>query len=111
MSLIGIIGAIIAQADGKFSPTALIPLVFGVLLIVLGAAAKMKENLRKHLMHAALLVALLGFIGVLFSPAIKGIITNGEIKNYTSFSAQIAMAVICLSFIIAGVKSFIAARK
>ena len=111
LSLIGIVGAIAAQSDGKFSFTALIPLVFGVLLILLGLFAGMKENLRKHLMHAALLVALLGFVGVLFSPAIKGLIAGGEIKNYASFLAQISMAIVCLSFIIAGVKSFIAARK
>ena len=111
LSLIGIVGAIAAQTDGKFSLTALIPLIFGVLLILFGAIANMKESLRKHLMHAALLVALLGFIGVLFSPAIKGLISNGQIANRTSFLAQISMAIVCLSFIIAGVKSFIAARK
>ena len=111
LSLIGIIGAIAAQSDGKFSVTALIPLFFGVPLILLGLVAQMKENLRKHLMHAALVIALLGLIGVLFSPAIKGLIAGGEIKNMTSFLAQISMAIVCLSFIIAGVKSFIAARR
>ena len=112
LSLIGIAGATAAYLDGVEKwKTALIPLVFGVVLILLGAIAKMKENLRKHLMHAALLVALLGFVGVLFSPAIKGLITTGQVANYTSFAAQISMAFVCLSFVIAGVKSFIAARK
>lgn len=111
LSLIGIAGAIAAQSDGKFSMTALIPLFFGVPLILLGLFAQMKESLRKHLMHGALLVALLGLIGVLFSPAVKGLISGDGIKNMTSFIAQISMALVCLSFIIAGVKSFIAARK
>lgn len=110
MSLIGIAGAIAAQSDGKFSMTALIPLFFGVPLILFGLLAQMKENLRKHLIHAALVVALLGLIGVLFSPAIKGLIAGDGIKNMTSFIAQTSMAIVCLSFIIAGVKSFIAAR-
>ncbi len=111
LSLIGVIGAFAAQSDGKFSMTALIPLFFGVPLVLLGLLARMKENLRKHLMHAALVVALLGLIGVLASPAIRGLISGGEIKNMTSFIAQISMAFVCLSFIMAGVKSFIAARS
>lgn len=111
LSLIGIAGALAAQSDGKFSMTALIPLFFGVPLILLGLFAQMKENLRKHLMHGALVVALLGLIGVLFSPAFKGLIAGDGIKNMTSFIAQLSMALVCLSFIIAGVKSFIAARK
>lgn len=112
LSLIGIIGGIIAFSDNPEKwKTALIPLGFGVLLMLLGAIAKQKENLRKHLMHAALLVALLGIVGILFSPAIRSVISTGQVANRTSFLAQISMAIVCLSFIIAGVKSFIAARK
>ena len=112
LSLIGIVGGIVAYQDNPEKwKTALIPMIFGVLLLVFGLLAQMKENLRKHLMHAALLVALLGVIGMFIAPGIKGVITGGEVKNWTSFSSQIATLFVCLSFLIAGIKSFAAARK
>jgi hypothetical protein len=109
--LVGIIGAVAANIDGKEFKTALIPAAIGIILLLLGVFARYKENLRKHLMHAAVLVALLGFIGALFAPGIKGVIKTGQIGNYTSFFAQVAMALICLIFVILCVKSFIDARK
>lgn len=112
LSLIGIIGGIIAYSDNPEKwKTALIPLAFGVVLIIFGALAQSQENLRKHLMHAALLVALFGIVAILFSPAMRNVISTGQVTNWTSFTAQISMAFVCLSFIIAGVKSFAAARK
>lgn len=109
--LIGILGAIAGQLHGKFSFTALIPAVFGVLLALCGFLAWKKESLRKHLMHGALLVALLGLIGTFFSPGIRGAISSGHIADGTSFTAQISMAAVCLLFLILGIKSFIDARK
>lgn len=42
--------------------TALIPIILGVLLIIAGFIA-IADSLRKHAMHAAALIALLGFLG------------------------------------------------
>ena len=42
---------------GAVHKTALIPAYFGIVLLVLGLLGQ-KENLRKHVMHAALLVVL-----------------------------------------------------
>lgn len=109
--VIGLIGYVHGVMVEKTSFTALIPAFFGIVLLLLGLVAKSKENLRKHLMHAAILVALLGFIGSLFSPGIKGTITTGVINDATSFGAQAAMAVTCLVFVILAVRSFAAARK
>lgn len=112
LSLIAIVGAIVAYGNNPEKwQTALIPLVPGVLLILFGLLAKQKESLRKHLMHAALLVALLVVIGMLFAPGIKGVLTSGQVANWTSFTSQLATLFVCLSFVIAGVKSFIAARR
>ncbi len=42
--------------------TAFIPGIIGLLLILLAQAAEMKPNARKHFMHVAVLVGLLGFV-------------------------------------------------
>jgi uncharacterized membrane protein YfcA len=107
--LIGILGAIAGNLHGNFSPTSLIPAIFGILLAVCGFLAWKKESLRKHLMHAALLIALLGLIGGLFS--LRGPITSGQVGDVTALTAKIAMAAVCLLFMILGVKSFIDARR
>ena len=109
--LVGIAGTVAAISNGASFGTALIPIYIGIIFVLLGVFARMKDNLRKHLMHAALLIAILGVIGGFFSPGIKGLITTGKIGDMTSFSAQAAMALICLGFLILGVKSFIAARR
>ena len=109
--LIGILGAVAGQLNGRYSHTAWIPAVFGVLLAACGFIAWKKENLRKHVMHAALLVALLGLVGTLFSPGIRNAISTGHVGDGTSFAAQVAMAAVCLLFLILGIKSFIDARR
>lgn len=127
--LLGIFGYAFGLIDGHGSPTALIPAAFGLLLVVFGAIAKSKEHLRKHLMHAAVLIALVGFIipavrvlsnliavlGMISPPLTSsesaGIgATGGKIISLAIFS-QIAMALICLVFVILSVKSFINARR
>ena len=105
--LIGIVGYVYGVMNGNASITALIPAFFGIVLAGLGAAAQAKENLRKHLMHAALVVALLGFIlptGRLLSRA-------GEFVLSPATLSQIAMAAVCLLFLVLGIKSFADARR
>ncbi|MGI9035635.1 MAG: hypothetical protein ACR2GD_06310 [Pyrinomonadaceae bacterium] len=127
--LLGIFGYVFSLIDNHASLTALIPAAFGLLLVIFGWLAKSKENLRKHLMHAAVLVALVGFvipaarvlsnlISVLSmtSPALTssesaGIgATGGKIISLAILS-QIIMALICLVFVILSVKSFVDARR
>ena len=105
--LLGIIGYVFSIVDGNTSLTALIPAVFGLLLVIFGAIAKAKENLRMHLMHAAVLVGLAGFI----IPAFRIISKMNEIKVSLAILSQAAMALICLVFVILCVKSFIDARR
>ena len=63
LTLLGLAGYFLTGAS---SSTALIPAIFGVLLLVLGFLAR-SEAARKHAMHAAATVALVGCGGALFS--------------------------------------------
>ncbi len=109
--LVGIIGYGYGMMNGAASLTAMIPAIFGILLALLGYLAKMKENLRKHLMHAAIVVALLGFLGTVSSFIKLPALFAGTAERPAAVAAQFATAVICLIFIILSVKSFIDARK
>lgn len=93
--------------DKPASLTALIPAVFGIILVALGAAARAKDNLRKHLMHAALLVALLGVLAIIVDFARTG----WKFEVTAPVISKISMALVCLLFVILGVKSFIDARR
>ena len=105
--LIGIIGYVFSIVDGNTSLTALIPAAFGLLLVIFGFAARAKESLRKHLMHAAVLVALLGFI----IPTARLVSQLSQLKISLAVLSQVAMALVCLLFVILAVKSFIDARR
>lgn len=89
-------------------PTALIPAVVGVILVILGAVAK-KESLRKHAMHAAAAVGVLGFLagaGRFFTV----LFTGGNVATTAGMSTA-TMAVLCGVFVALCVKSFIDARR
>jgi low temperature requirement protein LtrA len=105
--LIGITGYTSGVMSDKASITALIPAFFGIVLNTLGLLAKMKEDLRKHLMHAAILVALVGFIAA----AGRLVLRFGELSMTPAVISQIAMAIVCLIFVILAIKSFADARR
>ncbi len=105
--LVGIFGYIFSIFDGNTSWTALIPAAFGLLLDILGLAACYNAGLRKHLMHAAVIVGLLGFL----IPAGRILMKMGNITVSLAILSQAAMALICLVFVILCVKSFIDARR
>jgi fluoride ion exporter CrcB/FEX len=109
--LIGIIGYGYGFANGNASLTALIPALFGVILVALGAAARAKEDLRKHLMHAALVIALLGFLATVSSFLKLPNLIDGSAERPAAVVAQFATAVVCLAFLILGIRSFIDARR
>ena len=105
--VLGIIGYGAAFYGGNPSPTALIPAAFGVILLILGYTARAKENLRKHLMHAAVLVGVIGFV----VPLINLIRKIGSLTLSLGTVAQIAMVIVCGAFVLISVKSFLDARK
>jgi hypothetical protein len=108
--LLILLGAAGYVGSGMESPTALIPAVFGALLVIAGAVAR-NESRRKHAMHAAAMVGLLGFLGsapgLLELPALLG----GEAARPAAVASKSAMAALCAIFVGLCVRSFIAARK
>ncbi len=98
------------NAEGKVSPTALIPAVIGLLIMICGALS-FKDGLRKHVMHAAAMLGVLGVLGG-FAPVIRQLATGKEL-NLTSLSALVGfgMSIVSAIFIFLCVRSFIAARK
>lgn len=92
---------------GRASVTALIPAFFGIGLALSGALA-LRENWRKHAMHAAAAIGLLGALGSL-SRAIPGLDLSEPLRLATA--SQLAMGVGLLVFLVLCVRSFIQARK
>lgn len=105
--LIGIAGYAYGLATGGGSFTALIPAAFGIVLALLGVAAGRNEGPRKHLMHGAVIVALLGF----FATAGRLLMRMNELTMSAAVLSQIATAVVCLVFVVLAVKSFVGARR
>jgi hypothetical protein len=105
--LIGVIGYINGLMTEHASLTALIPAAFGIVLVLLGIFARMRENLRKHLMHVAVLIGLLGFI----IPVARLLPKIGELTYNAAVVSQVSMALVCLLFVVLAVRSFIEARR
>lgn len=105
--LIGVIGYAYGLSTEHVSLTALIPAAFGIVLALLGFGAWSNEALRKHLMHAAVLIALLGFL----MTAGRLLMKINELSFGAAAISQLSMAVVCLLFVILSVRSFIAARR
>ncbi len=95
------------------SLTALIPSLFGVVFVGLGFLARKSEDMQKHTMHAAMLLALLGLGGSFTGlRKIVSALLGGEIPvMFTAAASQAVMAVLCIFFLIFGIKFFIDARK
>jgi uncharacterized membrane protein len=88
------------------SPTALIPTVIGLILIIAGIRALNEKNL-KQAMHIAAIMTLLGLIGSLMR-----LIPSVVVGNITAaFPFLFITFVVCLIFLIFAVRSFIEARK
>ncbi|MCL4209054.1 MAG: hypothetical protein HRU76_14995 [Phycisphaeraceae bacterium] len=108
---LGLVGYfVIAQPDaGGRSITAMIPAFFGLPLVILGVLG-LNIRMRKHAMHLAALVALLGVVGALMRPAMKA--ARGEAIEFNApLIMQIIMAAVCLLYLIKSVGSFVAARR
>ena len=92
---------------GRTSVTALIPAFFGIVFVILAYVAR-NEAARKHAMHAAVALALLGAIASLgraIPAAMDGQLTRPAVL------AQIVTAVVMGFYVVLGVQSFIAARR
>ena len=95
---------------GAVSLTALIPAAFGVVLVLAGWLAR-DEGKRMHAMHAAVVVALLGFLGSFRGLLGLGKVFDGTAVRPAAIVAQTIMALLTLGYIVVAVRSFIQARK
>jgi hypothetical protein len=94
---------------GGASLTALIPAAFGVLLALAGVLAR-DERKRKHAMHAAVVVALLGFLGSFRGVLQIGSLIDGTALRPAAVVSQTIMAALTLAYIVMAVRSFVRAR-
>ena len=93
------------------SLTALIPAAFGLVLLILGVIAR-DPGKRKHAMHFAAMIGVLGFLG-----SARGLgnliplISGQEVARPGAVIAQSIMAILMLIFTWLCVRSFINARR
>ena len=107
--VIGAAGYIYGMNSGTASVTALIPAFFGIVLIACGAIGTVAEGMRKHLMHLAVVVALLGFILTAGRLVMKA--ATGGLEASPAVMSQGAMAAVCLVFVVLAIRTFAAARS
>ena len=97
-------------ATGMASVTALIPAFFGLPIAVLGQIAK-NEARRKHAMHGAVLLGLIGFLGSARGLLALPQLLAGTAERPTAVAMQALMALLLAVFVVLCVRSFIAARR
>jgi lysylphosphatidylglycerol synthetase-like protein (DUF2156 family) len=85
------------------SMTALIPAFVGLPIALLGFVA-MKESLRKHAMHGAVALALVGLLAPI------GRIASAGLNFSPAGVSLLLMIVLCSGLLILGIKSFVDAR-
>jgi hypothetical protein len=96
---------------GMAHPTALIPAVFGALIVAAGVVATRGGKVKMHAVHAALVVALLGFLGTAKAFLKLPALLAGTAERPAAILAQTVTAVVCVAFLALAIRSFIAARK
>jgi hypothetical protein len=99
--LLGLVGYF---GTGTPSPTALIPAVFGAVLLGCGLAA-FRDAWRQHAMHVASASGLLGFVG-----AAVGLIMRANKAGAAALASQALMAALCGVYFGLCLKSFLDAR-
>jgi hypothetical protein len=109
---LSVCGAFFYFTSETKSPTALIPTYIGIPFVLLGLIA-FSNKMRKHAMHLAAMVGLLGFLGGAFKgfPNLPGLI-SGDLtgKDFNKAFSQNLLAFSCLAFVLLCVNSFVQAR-
>lgn len=109
-----LLGVGVYLSVGERAPTSLIPAVFGLLLLLLGAMAN-TDNIkrRKIAMHIAVVLGLIGFVFP-FARSLPRLIeaSRGQaILRPLAVEEQMAMAIVCLVYTALCVRWFIAVRR
>jgi hypothetical protein len=107
--VLGILGYVLT---GSQHPTALIPAAFGLAFDLLGSLCVIAPAARKHFMHVAAALGLIGFFGT-----ISGLIglarwvAGTEPAQPAAVISKSIMSVLCVIFVGLCVRSFIQARR
>jgi hypothetical protein len=110
VGIVGYTGAEPNPETGKVSMTALIPSFIGIVLGICGVLA-FNDKYRKHAMHFAAMIGLVGMIGG-FMPLIRQINNTGTFDPLKRSAVAGELTVlICAVFVGMCVNSFIQARK
>ncbi len=97
--------------SGSGAPTSLIPAAVGGVLLVCGVLAR-EERRRKLVMHIAVTVGLIGFLGSLPGlMKLPTLIAGGEVARPAAVKAQSIMAALTGVFVGLCIRSFISARR
>lgn len=106
-----VIGLVSYFGISSESITALIPTFLGIPVLVLGWLG-LNEKYLKHSMHAVAIIMLLGFGGTV-SGLIKffKMIGGEQFERPSAITVQAIVAILCLTFLVFAIKSFIDARK
>lgn len=96
---------------GRESLTALIPTFFGIPVAILGLLAA-NQSLRRHVMHGAAALGLIGFLGTVSGlvQAARGL-GGAELERPEAVGVQSVMAVLSAVFVALCVRSFVHARR
>jgi len=105
--LLIVLGIASYTLTGRTSITAMIPAFFGAALLVCAMVAR-REAARKHAMHAAVALGLIGAVAALVR-GVPGALNGNSAKP--AVMAQLAMGILLLIYVGLGVQSFIAARR
>ncbi|MFZ4115920.1 MAG: hypothetical protein ACOYK6_04240 [Chthoniobacterales bacterium] len=107
LNLVGLLGFF---GTGATHYTALIPCALGLLLIASGLVAY-QEHLRRHAMHVAVLVSLIGLLGTASAFTKLPLLLDHAAGDKTpAFIAKIATALLCGIFFLLCLRSFVQAR-
>lgn len=93
---------------GRTSITAMIPAFFGAVLLICAIVARANEGARKHAMHAAVAVGMVGMLASL-TRALPAAL-RGEVSR-PAVIAQLIMGALLLIYVALGVRSFVEARR
>lgn len=107
LNIVGFTGWLLTEMK---SWTALIPAILGLILVLLGVFSLMQPGLRKHLMHAAMLVALVGVLGS-GKMLLRSAESAGAKPSPVRMGANASTAALGMIFLALGIRSFIQARR
>lgn len=108
--LLVITGVLAFVLTATSSVTALIPAFVGGLILICAAIAS-RPALHRHGIHAALVVALLGALGSVMNVVKIGQLFTGTAERPAAIITSLILFVLCVAYVVIGIRSFVAARK